>query len=157
MPSLRLAQPSIRVSGTAGEPQFGVPDRLLFTDYDRFEDYVRGMDGDGVLEVGPHALAAAAQILTAGASDLPRPLPGAASRAAGLLAAGLLPPRLRAGYRLPWGPRERATCTALGRCSRATLRGLPPRLRFWSHYLVAQQRLRAHDGGVARRGVPTGR
>jgi uncharacterized protein (DUF2236 family) len=124
---------------------FGVPDRLLFTDYDRFEDYVRGVDADGVLAVGPHARAAAAQILTAGATDLPRPLPSAASRAAGLLAAGLLPPRLRAGYQLPWGPRERAAYTALGRASRTALRALPPQLRFWSHYLVAEQRLRAHQ------------
>jgi uncharacterized protein (DUF2236 family) len=127
---------------------FGVPDRLLFTDYDRFENYMHSMDADGVLEVGPHARAAAAQILTAGATNLPRPLPAAASRAARLLAAGLLPPRLRAGYQLPWGPREQAAYTGVGRASRTALRGLPPQLRFWSHYLVAQQRLRAHQSAL---------
>ncbi len=104
---------------------FGVPDRLLWSDCDAIEDYGRSVVAD-VLEVGPHARTAAAQVLT--------------------LAAGLLPPRVRAGYRLPWGARERAADAALGCAGPVALRGLAPQLRFWPHHLVAQQRVGGRGG-----------
>ncbi len=126
---------------------FGVPNRLLLTAYDPFEDYVRRTTAE-VLGVGPHARAAAAQILTAGATGLPRPLPAAGRAGTALLAAGLLPPRLRAGYGLPWGARERTAYTALGRATRVALRTLPPQQRFWPHYAVAQRRLDLGSRGV---------
>lgn len=140
----------VREMGAFGR-LFGVPDRLLFSAYEPFEDYVRSADADGVLEVGPQARAAAAQILTAGAGSLPRPLPAAAGVTAGVLAAGLLPPRLRRAYGLRWGAPEQAAYAAVGRASRAGLRALPAAARFWPHYLVAQRRVARGTGS----GAPT--
>ncbi|MDP9440701.1 MAG: DUF2236 domain-containing protein [Actinomycetota bacterium] len=109
--------------------------------YADFDSYVRSMDDDAVLEVGPEARAMAGEILSAGASGLARPLRVGAGALTGILAAGLLPPRLRAGYWLSWGRREQQAFRAIHLATRAALPVLPVQVRYWPHYLSAKRRL----------------
>ena len=101
---------------------FGVPEALLPADLDAFEAYVESMLGpDGPVHVSPVALELAEVILHPPLAPLERWLPRLpGSRAAGVLARvppmaydwtlwpalGLLPPAVREGYGLPWGPRQ---------------------------------------------------
>ncbi len=60
--------------------------------------------------------------------------------------AGLLPPALRRGFRIPWGPaRERALRGAAWGVRR-TLPALPAKVRRWPHAVAAEARLRAQVG-----------
>lgn len=120
---------------------FGVPEGQLPRSYAEFERYLRSMDVDAVLDVGPHARALAGDILGFGAAELVWPLGPSAGALASVLAAGLLPPRLRDGYGLSWGWPERQAFSAARLACRGALRALPPRARYWPHYLVAQRRL----------------
>ncbi|WP_100498122.1 oxygenase MpaB family protein [Geodermatophilus chilensis] len=120
---------------------FGVPEELLPRSHADLERYVRCMDEDGVLEVGPQARALAGEILSAGASGLAWPLNIGAGGLTGVLAAGLLPPRLRAGYRLSWGWREQQAFSAARLVTRTAVPALPAHVRYWPHYLSAQRRL----------------
>ncbi len=122
---------------------FGVPGQHLLGTYAGLQSCVRGMDEEGVLEVGPTARALAEQVVAAGSLDLPGPLGSGASRLTALLAAGLLPPRLRRAYGLSWSAADRAAFAAAQRSSRAALPLLPARVRFWPHYRSALSRLRA--------------
>jgi len=125
---------------------FGVPEPLLPRSYGGFERYLRSMDEERVLEVGPQARSLATQLLDGGASELVWPLGGLTGALASVLAAGLLPPRVREGYGLSWGwPERRAFSTARLMC-RATLPALAPQARFWPHYRVARRRLRQATG-----------
>jgi uncharacterized protein (DUF2236 family) len=138
---------------------FGVPEDLLPRSYGQFEAYVRGMDEEGVLEVGPPARAMAGAVLASRAWAIPAPLKPGADSLIGILAAGLLPARLRAGYRLPWGRREQHAFAAACAAGRTAAPVLPARLRYWPHYLAAQRRVRAENISVARgiAGVPPSR
>jgi uncharacterized protein (DUF2236 family) len=59
--------------------------------------------------------------------------------------AGLLNPRMREEFGLPWGAIERAGFAASTIALRGAIRALPPTSRFWPHYHVAQARMRAPD------------
>jgi uncharacterized protein (DUF2236 family) len=61
--------------------------------------------------------------------------------------AGLLPERVREGFGLPWGQRERQYA-ALCRVLHATVPRLPPALRFWPHYRIALRRVAAAPSTV---------
>jgi uncharacterized protein (DUF2236 family) len=124
---------------------FGVPKELLPGNYAQLERYVRSMDEDGVLEVGPQARALAEEVLGAGAAGLawPMGIPGGAL--VRVLAAGLLPPRLRAGYGLRWGWLEQQSFSTARLVGKTVMPALPPRTRFWPHYLAAQRRLLKHE------------
>ena len=99
---------------------FGIPERLLPADLDAFEAYVEAMLApDGAVRVSPVARELAEVILHPPLAPLARWLPGGA-RAESLLARvpaatydwtmwpalALLPPSVRADYRLRWGRRE---------------------------------------------------
>jgi uncharacterized protein (DUF2236 family) len=120
---------------------FGVPQSQLPASYADFEQYVLGMDAGAVLEVGPQARALASDVLTSGAAELVWPIGPSAGALAGVLAAGLLPPRLREGYGLSWGWSQRQAFSAAQLACRTALPALPPGARYWPHYLVAQRRL----------------
>jgi uncharacterized protein (DUF2236 family) len=121
---------------------FGVPADLLPGSYAGLQDYVRSMDEDGILEVGPQARGVAEQLLRAGAEGLPAPLAAGAGAITRVLAAGLLPPRLRGAYGLSWSRPDQEAFLGARLAARAALPGLPRGLRFWPHYLTAQRRLR---------------
>jgi uncharacterized protein (DUF2236 family) len=117
---------------------FGVTDEVMPASYADFEAYVRHMEDD-VLDVGDDARAIARGIFEATVVG-PRWLSRHISQ---LAAAALLPPRLRQGYGLSWGPGDRATFAVLRRLVRPSLRLLPPGVRYWHHYRVATTRIGA--------------
>ena len=127
----------------------GVPQGLLPGSYAEFTDYMRWMD-DAVLTVGPQARRLAVEILSASVPGVPRPLLHGAGSLAGVLTAGLLPPRLRAGYGLRWDRWERLAFRAARRATRTALPALPPHVRYWPHYVSAHRR-------VGRSGSPDAR
>lgn len=121
---------------------FGATEDRLPRSYPEFESYISAMDDDGVLQVGSQARTLAEEILNAGASSLPTALGFGVSTLTRVLAAGLLPARLRSAYGLNWGWREQQAFLAARLSSRTALRAMPPSLRYWPHYQCAQQRLR---------------
>jgi uncharacterized protein (DUF2236 family) len=59
--------------------------------------------------------------------------------------AGLLNPRMREQFGLPWGAIERAGFAVSTIALRGAIRAMPPTSRFWPHYHVAEARMRAPD------------
>jgi uncharacterized protein (DUF2236 family) len=57
--------------------------------------------------------------------------------------ASMLPEPLRRAFGLRYGPMERALVRATAASARASAPRLPRRIRFWPHYLVALERVRA--------------
>jgi uncharacterized protein (DUF2236 family) len=115
---------------------FGVDADRMPSSWTAFEGYVeRTLARD--VAVGSTASALAATILR---PPLPLVL-GFGPPVARRVTAGLLPPRLREAFGLPWGRVERAAATSVAATSRATVRRLPPGLRFWPHYRVALRRV----------------
>jgi uncharacterized protein (DUF2236 family) len=119
---------------------FGVSEELLPDSYAEFERYMRSMDDQ--LHVGPQARALADEVLSAGANDLAWPLGMPTGALARVLAAGLLPPALRAGYGLSWGRLEQQAFAAARLLCRGSLPALPARARYWPHYIAAGRRSR---------------
>ena len=116
---------------------YGIPQEALPADWQAFAAYADAMRGSDTLVVGPAARGVGQAVLSgAGTWWLRAP---AWYRA---LTAGMLPPRLRDGFGLPYGDAERALA------ERATARikwlypALPTRLRFVGLYQEAQARLR---------------
>ncbi|MGE3855968.1 MAG: oxygenase MpaB family protein [Dehalococcoidia bacterium] len=101
-----------------GMPREALPPRLA-----GFDAYVA--ETVATLEVGDAARAIARELFA--------PVPGApwltlAMPAARALTAGLLPPRLRAPYALPWGPRREALLATVARATRVLRPTLPDHL-----------------------------
>jgi uncharacterized protein (DUF2236 family) len=119
---------------------FGVTEGLLPGSYPDFDAYVHRMLRGPELAVQEPARELAAAVLDGWLRGLPHP-PACVVK---LLTAGLLPERVRQGFGLPWGPRERQHYAALRRVLHATVPCLPPTLRFWPHYHVSR---RARAGG----------
>jgi uncharacterized protein (DUF2236 family) len=108
---------------------FRIPERLIPPTYDAFRAYVDEMVGGDTLAVGTAGRELAAAIL---APPLPvgvRQIVGAT----GLVTRGLLPPRLRAEFGLPWSAAADAALSTLAATSRALLPMLPSSLRFLPH------------------------
>jgi uncharacterized protein (DUF2236 family) len=57
--------------------------------------------------------------------------------------AGLLSERMREQFGLAWGAAERAGFAASTLALRAAIRAMPPTSRYWPHYRVARERMRA--------------
>lgn len=123
---------------------FGVSDALLPRDLDAFEAYIAEQLGpSGPVRVGPTARELAAAILHP-------PLPGVLARA-GLHprlydwtlwpSIGLLPPPIRDGYGLRWGPLERAVAGWLVTTWRAWNPMLPASFRQMPQALAAERRV----------------
>ncbi|MHA7280844.1 oxygenase MpaB family protein [Arthrobacter sp. MDT2-2] len=121
---------------------FAVPDAHLPEDYSALERYVEHQVG-ATLEVGRTARMIARQILTPDPPLLPSPLRPVPS----VLAAGVLPPALREAYGLPWRRREQASFAAFRRTARLAAPLLPAPVRYWPHYAVALDRVRAASDG----------
>ncbi len=116
---------------------FGVTDQHLPAGYAEFRSYLRSMLASPVLTVGDDGRSLGRDIL-----DPPSaPAAGVFTGVFRALTASLLPSRLRAGFGLPWGPRDRATATAAGLALRAAVLALPPSIRHWPHERVARRRM----------------
>jgi uncharacterized protein (DUF2236 family) len=125
---------------------FRVPDALLPDTYPGLEHYVSEKVRH-VLTVGPTAALLADQILKPDPPILPlpaRPVPA-------LLAAGVLPARLRRAYGLPWRHRERVAFRAARGACRHAVPLLPARQRFSPHYVVAAERVGSSGNVTASR------
>jgi uncharacterized protein (DUF2236 family) len=148
-----------RVVGRA----FGIPEALLPVDLGAFEAYLAAMLApDGPVQVGDLARELGGVVLSpplapalaalgdaeAGGLDV-RPalaavldaLPAAAYRWLLWPSIGLLPPRVRDGYGLRWGPLERAVSAWLVTSWRAWRPILPTRLRQMPQALAADRRV----------------
>jgi uncharacterized protein (DUF2236 family) len=137
---------------------FGIPAAILPPDLDAFEAYLaRMLAPGGPIDVGPVARELATGIL--------HPPLGPAAIAAGPLLArlapmldgipshayswlfwpsiGLLPARIRDGYRLPWGVRQRVVSTWLVATWQAWRPMLPPSFRHMPQAIRADRRVGA--------------
>jgi len=123
---------------------FGIPEAMLPDDLDAFDDYIANqLAPGGAVTVGPLARELAETILHP-------PLPGVLARL-GIPAAaydwtawpsiGLLPPAVREGYQLPWGPRERAVSAWLVAGWRLWRPLLPDSFRLMPKALAAERRI----------------
>ena len=113
---------------------FGVPDAAMPRTWTDFEDYMRRQTAR--LAVGETARSLGALVLTP-----QRPAAAPIYGWARVFTAGLLSPRLRAGFGLPFGPRERAIHAASIQAIRQGLRVLPDGLRYTPAWQRAQVRL----------------
>ena len=140
---------------------FGIPPDRLPRDIDAFDAYVAGMLAPGgEAQVGDTARGLADTIL--------HPPLGPAAAAAGAIgevlaplldvippvlygwlfwpAIGLLPPTVRAGYRLPWGPRERLVSAWLVTTWRVGRTVFPASIRQMPQALAADRRVGREAG-----------
>ena len=122
---------------------FGVGDDVMPPSYRAFSRYVESMKRDPALTVGSEAKELARHILH---PPLPGPLTPV-SALARLVAAGLLPPRLRTAFGLPWARRDAAVLRAVARSARLALPVTPPSVRYWPHYRSARRRTDARKLG----------
>lgn len=115
---------------------FGLRDADLPRRYGDFRAYFEGMVASDTLTVGRPALEMSRFLLAPPAPSL-RPVFGWYR----VITAGLLPPRLRQQFELPWGRLERlgfaASAAAVGPVYRAT----PRALRYLPAYVEAQKRI----------------
>jgi uncharacterized protein (DUF2236 family) len=147
---------------------FGIPEAMLPPDLDAFEAYLAAMLApDGPIQVGELGRELGAAVLApplapalaalgeaeAGGADV-RPalgaildaLPAATYRWLLWPAIGLLPPRIREGYRLAWGPLERTVSAWLVASWRAWRPLLPPGFRQMPQALAADRRVADSQG-----------
>lgn len=113
---------------------FGIPEAVMPADWTAFQAYVAAQLR--TLAVGETARTVATLVLSP-----QRPAAAPLYRWARIFTAGLLPPRLRAAFALPYGPREEAAFEASLVLLRGGLRLLPADLRYAPAWHRCQQRL----------------
>jgi uncharacterized protein (DUF2236 family) len=111
---------------------FGIPGAELPRDWAQMRRYVDGMFESDVLTVSRPALEISRFLLQA-----PRRVLVPAFAWLRAITAGLLPPRLRAAFELPFGARERATFAATSALLRPAYRLAPRSLRWVPAYVEA--------------------
>ncbi len=114
----------------------GIPEHAFPPDYAAFRSYVAAMVEER-LQVSDEARRLAAAVLRPPLRMLPRQ----AFWPHEVITAGLLPPRLRAQYRLPWSRRREASYRALVVAFRGLVRTAPPFLRRAAPARAAEARL----------------
>ncbi len=115
---------------------FGIADAALPPDWPAFKAYCADMASSDALAVGRPALDTARFLLTP-----PRGALAPLMRGYGALTTGLLPPRVREGYGLPFGPGEQASFQRTLRGVALGWRHIPERLRWVPDYVEARRRL----------------
>lgn len=127
---------------------FGLDPAAMPSDLEAFAAYNAAMVGSDIIEVGDDARRIAHRLLEGAGSWIIVP---AWYRA---LTAGLLPPRLRAAFALPYGKAEEQAAARALRRLRRLLPLMPPRLRYVGPYFEARERLagRVSPGVLTRLG-----
>lgn len=120
---------------------FGIPDRVLPTDYDAFERYWDEMIRSDVVKVGEPAAQIARFLLAS-----PHPALGPFTAWYRVMTAGFLPARLREEFGLAFGRAERALFEGSLAVLRGTYRRVPARLRYIPAYVEAARRVRGEEG-----------
>lgn len=115
---------------------FGLPAERIPRDPESFRRYVDGMLHSEELTVSDEARELAHHLLTP-----PRAEASPAFAAAQALTAGLLPPRLREAFDLPWRKRDRLMYETIVRSARQAVPHMPESIRFRKPYLDAMHRL----------------
>lgn len=116
---------------------FGIPEAAMPRDLAAFRRYFRGMLSGPALEPTATARSLAQAVLHPGKPLWLRPF----GPLTGLVAAGLLPPRMREAYGLRWGRRERRAWRLLQSGIRMTLPWTPSTLRVWRATRIAEARV----------------
>lgn len=120
---------------------FGIPDGVLPEDHAAFERYYRDMLASDVITVGAPAREIASFLFKS-----PRPAFDPLFAWLRTLTAGLMPPRLRADFGLPWEPAHRIVYHGSISTLRRTYGFIPRRLRYVPAYVRAQRRLHGVEG-----------
>jgi len=120
---------------------FGVPDEVVPPDVDAFSAYMRHMLSSDILAVGPAGLQVRSYLFQSDRAVL-RP----AWRWYECMTSGLLPPRLREEFSMPWGRRNALVYRAGLRSFAAIVPRLPAQLRYLPAYLDACERLAGRSG-----------
>lgn len=115
---------------------FGITDRVMPNSYSDFERYFRAMIASDTIAVGTAARELATFLFTP-----PRRLLAPLTAINRVVTAGFLPEKVRVGYRLPFGGRERVQFRAAMSTIRAARRALPRQLRYFPAYNEALLRL----------------
>jgi uncharacterized protein (DUF2236 family) len=153
---------------------FGVPREYLPRSVEEFRDYVDEMLSGPILQVGPiarqqwDALArfkpsnGLASIYGRAWAERWRPivdrtpLRQTSSSLTHLVAAGMLPPRLRADFGYAWGARSQLAYEAVLGAARVVVRGLPRRVRFIPGFHAAMARASGAVPATGNRQQATG-
>jgi uncharacterized protein (DUF2236 family) len=129
---------------------FGIPESLLPADLEAFEAYLATMLApDGPIHVNPTARGLAETILHPPLGPLIPALRGVPPRLYSwtlLPAIGLLPERIRDGFGLGWGPKERAVSAWLVAGWRAWRPLIPTDWRWMPQARAADRRMAGTDG-----------
>jgi uncharacterized protein (DUF2236 family) len=128
---------------------FGIPKVCLSEDWNGLSAYIEAMAQSDTLTVTDSARAMAQRLLAGADTWLPVP----ASYKA--LTAGLLPPRLRDAFALPYSEAEQRAAEQLVRWVRRIYPLLPSRLRYVGPYQEAEQRLAGSPRPDSSRGFAT--
>jgi uncharacterized protein (DUF2236 family) len=115
---------------------FGISEEALPPDWPAFKRYCEEACEGDMLAVGRPARETA-RFLLSEARGLSRPF----MRAYTALTAGLLPPRIREGYGLPFGRAEEAACSGALRAVATAWPLLPGRMRWIPDYVEALRRI----------------
>lgn len=116
---------------------FGIPDRVMPGSWRELDAYFDAMVASDTIRVGEPALRLRRFLL-----QPPRRVHGPSAAWFAVWTAGLLPPKLRSQFELPFGPREEAVFRASVPLLRAAQRIAPPRLRWFPAYVEARRRVR---------------
>jgi uncharacterized protein (DUF2236 family) len=129
----------------------GIPDRILPRDIDAFEAYLdRMLAPTGPIQVSPTARDLGHAVLNPPLGPIVPVLawlPPAFYAWTMWPAVGLLPARVRDGFGLPWGARERLVSAWLVRGWRAIRPLVPTELRWMPHALAADRRMAGGEAG----------
>lgn len=120
------------------EARLGIPAGRLPRTESALRADLEAMLASGALEVTDTARGLAREVLAPPAPRVLRP----ALWLAALPAVGLLPPSIRAGYRLPWDARRARALTLVAAATRVGLPLVPPPLRYWAVARRAMRRAR---------------
>jgi uncharacterized protein (DUF2236 family) len=118
---------------------FGIPQDGLSSDWKSFVAYNEAMAASDVLTVSTAARAIVDQIFSGRVTRIRPP------RWYRALTAQMLPPRLQAGFELPFGDAERRSASRALSWMRRIYPALPERLRYVGPYQEAQARLRGEE------------
>ena len=130
--------------------RMGIPLTVSPADWSALEAYwLRMLRRDGPIQVTPTARLLAPMIIRP-----PLPLvPGALIDLTALPGLGLLPPRLREAYGLPWGPGRDRSARVLGRAVRLWAAVVPPDWRAMPQARAADRRVKQRVGMTLESGL----
>lgn len=127
---------------------FGIDESIIPPTFGDFQEYVERMFESDVLTPDQASLDIARYVLSAPTKEA-----APAFAFLRLMTAGLLPPRIRAGYRFPWGVAERTAFDASMRALKAGVPLLPDALRLGHFHRKSMHRATQTQPGLVEKKV----